>query len=70
MLINKKMAGIRTYIEESADELRNKVSWPSWSELQSSSILVLVATFIIALVIWLMDVASSRVLDQLYKLLS
>ena len=64
------MAGIRTYIEESADELRNKVSWPSWSELQSSSILVLVATFIIALVHWLMDVASSRVLDQLYKLLS
>ena len=39
------MANIRTYIEESVDELTNKVSWPTWTELQSSGIVVLVATY-------------------------
>lgn len=64
------MAGIRTYIEESVDELKNKVSWPTWSELQSSSIIVLVATFIIALLIYVMDISSSNVLKQIYKFFS
>ncbi len=33
----------------------HKVTWPSWKQLQSSSILVLVASVIIALLIFLMD---------------
>ena len=49
------MAGVRTYIEEAVDELTNKVSWPTWSELQSSGIVVLIATFIVAGIIYLMD---------------
>ena len=44
-----------TYIEEVVDELKNKTSWPTWSELQSSSIIVLVATFITAAIIFGMD---------------
>ena len=45
---NKDYGRIRTYIEEAVDELTNKVSWPTWAELQSSGIVVLIATFIIA----------------------
>lgn len=49
------MAGIKTTFKESYDELVHKVTWPSWKQLQSSSILVLVASVIIALIIFLMD---------------
>ena len=60
------MAGIRTYIEESVDELTNKVSWPTWTELQSSGIVVLIATFIIAALIYLMDLGFGQLMDLIY----
>ena len=60
------MAGIRSYMEEAVDELTNKVSWPTWSELQSSGIVVLIATFIIAGLIYLMDFAFGQVMDVIY----
>jgi len=31
---------ITAYFKESYDELMHKVSWPSWSELQGSAIVV------------------------------
>jgi preprotein translocase subunit SecE len=49
------MAGIRTYIEETVNELTNKVTWPTWENLQSSSIIVLITCIILSLIIWLMD---------------
>ena len=58
------------YIRESYDELMNKVSWPSWSELQSSSIVVAIATVIIALIIYVMDSAFSNVMKLFYSLFS
>jgi preprotein translocase subunit SecE len=62
----KEMAGVRAYIEEAVDELTNKVSWPTWSELQSSGIVVLIATFIVAGLIYLMDFAFGQVMDLIY----
>lgn len=50
-----KVAGIRTYIEETVHELTQKVSWPTWEELQTSAIIVLVTSIIIALAVWVMD---------------
>jgi preprotein translocase subunit SecE len=64
------MANKGTYIKESYDELMNKVSWPSWSELQSSSIVVAIATIIIALIIYIMDSAFSNVMKLFYGLFS
>lgn len=49
------MANFKAYISESYNELVHKVSWPTWKELQSSSILVLVATVVVSLIIFLMD---------------
>jgi preprotein translocase subunit SecE len=54
------MAGISTYIKESYDELIHKVTWPSWSELQQSSVLVFIASLIIALIVFGMDYAFGR----------
>ncbi len=57
-----------SYIKSSYDELVNKVSWPSWSELQNSSIVVAIASLIIALVIYLMDQVFSNILNGFYSL--
>lgn len=59
------MASFRGYIEEVADELLNKVSWPTWDELQSSSIVVLIATFIIAFIVFLMDASFKFVFSDI-----
>jgi preprotein translocase subunit SecE len=60
---------IISYIKDSYDELIHKVSWPAWSELQSSAIVVSIASLIIALVVYLMDMSSRTVLEEFYKLL-
>ncbi|MEE4255818.1 MAG: preprotein translocase subunit SecE [Bacteroidales bacterium] len=56
------------YIEDSYDELVHKVSWPSWSELQSSAIVVSIASLIIAFVVYLMDISFQTLLEQFYTL--
>jgi preprotein translocase subunit SecE len=57
-----------TYVKESYDELMHKVSWPTWSELQGSAIVVSVASLIIAIVVFAMDEVFRNVLIQFYKL--
>ena len=59
-----KIVGI---IKESYNELINKVSWPTWSELQSSSIVVAIATVIIALIIYFMDSIFSNLMKIFYS---
>jgi preprotein translocase subunit SecE len=49
------MEKVKTYIGESWDEIKNKVTWSKYNELQSSAILVLVASAIFALVIGAID---------------
>jgi len=56
------------YVKESYDELMHKVSWPSWSELQGSAIVVSVASVIIAVIVFAMDEVFRNILLQFYKL--
>ena len=49
------MAALIEFVKESYVELTTKVTWPTWKELQSSSVLVLVTTVIISLLIFAMD---------------
>ncbi len=49
------MEKLKTYFTESWDEVKNKVTWSKYSELQSSAVLVLVATTIFAAVIFGVD---------------
>ena len=62
------MAKFVEYIKESADDLMNKVSWPTWKELQSSSIVVAIASLIIAPIVYVMDLSFRNVLEVLYSL--
>lgn len=49
------MAGIKTYFEESYNELVKHVTWPTWSELQESTVLTFVTTLLLTVAIFLMD---------------
>jgi preprotein translocase subunit SecE len=62
------MNRITLYLKESYNELINKVTWPSWANLYSSTIVVLVASLILALIIFVMDIISKGALDQIYGL--
>ena len=62
------MAKFVEYIKESADDLMNKVSWPTWKELQSSSVVVAIASLIIALIVYVMDLSFRNILEVLYSL--
>jgi preprotein translocase subunit SecE len=45
------------YVKESYVELMQKVSWPTYAELQNSAIVVFIASLIIATMVFLMDMA-------------
>ena len=62
------MAKFVDYIKESKDDLLNKVSWPTWKELQSSSIVVAVASLIIALIVYIVDLTFRNVMEFFYGL--
>jgi len=57
---------IKNYLKEAYDELVHKVSWPSWADLQSSAIVVMVASLIIALVILAMDTSFKNLMEFIY----
>jgi preprotein translocase subunit SecE len=59
---------VKTYFKEAYDELVHKVSWPTWPELQSSAIVVLVASLIIALVVLIMDASFRNLMQLIYGL--
>jgi preprotein translocase subunit SecE len=64
------MSKITAYIKESYTELVEKVSWPTREELQSSVIVVMVATLIIGCVIFLMDFGFQSVMNLFYKMIA
>jgi preprotein translocase subunit SecE len=64
------MAKVAEYIKESYIELTQKVTWPTWTELVNSAVLVLVAAFIIAILILAMDQGINALLKQFYSSLT
>jgi preprotein translocase subunit SecE len=62
------MNKISLYFKESYRELVEKVTWPTWAELQQSTVIVLIATIIITAMVWVMDFGSSQLLKLIYSL--
>lgn len=61
------MEGVKNYIMESYDEMVHKVSWPSWKSLQNSAVIVLFTTFLVALIVYIMDLAFGQTMDLIYN---
>ena len=63
------MNRIKVYFQEVAEELLRKVTWPTWSELQESAIIVMIATLIFAVVVFAMDLSFKTGMEKLYQLI-
>jgi len=63
------MSKIGNYVQEAYDELLHKVSWPSWDELQQTTIIVLVALGLVTTVIFGMDLVAEKTLTFIYQIL-
>ena len=55
-----------TYYKETYVELVQKVSWPTYSELTNSAVVVLYASLLIALVVFVMDYCFQHVMEFVY----
>ena len=64
------MANVVEFLKESYIEMTQKVSWPTWLELQNSAVLVLVASVIISLIILAMDESVGTALKMFYNSLA
>lgn len=61
------MTKIATYFRDSYKELKDKVSWPTWPQLQQSTMIVLAATIVITFVVLAMDFVFGNGLKFIYK---
>jgi preprotein translocase subunit SecE len=61
------MSSFTSLIKDSWTEVTEQVTWPKFTELQSSSVLVLVASLIFALLVGVVDLAFKTGLDLFYS---
>lgn len=54
------------YCKACYDELAYKTTWPSLKELTNSAVVVLSASVIIALIVWVMDLVFKFVMSSIY----
>ena len=55
-------------VKLSYTELVHKVTWPTRKELTNSAVLVLIASLVLALVVWLMDFCFEHLMTLIYGL--
>lgn len=63
------MEKLKLYFVEAYDELVNKVTWPSFAELQESSVVVLVTALILSVAVMLVDGGFKFLTTEVYKIL-
>ena len=61
---------VKNYLKDAYDELVHKVSWPTWADLQSSAILVMVASALISIVVFAMDASFRNIMEFIYNTFS
>ena len=64
MAVAAKIQASKTFLEESASELR-KVTWPDYPQLKSATLVVLFFVFLVSSIIWLMDISVRTVVEAI-----
>lgn len=62
------MTKILNYFEQAYNELIHKVTWPTWPELQQSTLITLFGVIVLTLLTSVMDGASKLFFEQFYAL--
>ena len=60
------MTKITNYVKDSYKELTEKVSWPTWPQLQQSTMIVLAATLVITFIVLAMDFVAGKAFQFIY----
>jgi preprotein translocase subunit SecE len=63
------MNKIKVYLKDVYVELATKVTWPAWKDLQNSAILVMIASIIFAIVVFVMDFSFEYIIKFVYSIL-
>jgi len=66
----EQMNKVSNYFRDSYKELTEKVTWPTWAQLQQSTLIVLSATVLIMALVALMDLGSNQLLKLIYSFFS
>ena len=64
MAVAGKIQASKTFLEESANELR-KVTWPDYPQLKNATLVVLFFVFLVSAIIWLMDILVRAVVNTI-----
>jgi preprotein translocase subunit SecE len=62
----QKITDTRVFLEESWAELQ-RVTWPDYEQLKNATFVIIVFSIIVALIIWIMDLASRTVIDLILR---
>ena len=62
------MNKLSLFLKDSYKEMTEKVSWPSWEQLQQSTMIVLGATIFITALVALMDFIANGSMKFIYSL--
>ena len=58
------------YVKESYNELVHKVTWPTFAQLPITTVVVMVASLIFAIVILAMDISFENIMEAIYRTLA
>ena len=62
----RKFKELRDFLSEVRSELK-KVTWPSWQEVRSTTIVVIATTFFFGFYLWGLDLVFSEMLSRFLK---
>jgi len=65
--MKKFFKNVASYCKESYNELVHKTSWPTMSELSNSAVVVLTASLVIALIVFLIDLGFENIMTFIYE---
>jgi len=63
----QKITDARVFVEESWAELQ-RVTWPDYEQLKNATLVIIAFSILVALVIWMMDIASRTVIDTILRI--
>ena len=63
----QKITDTRVFVEESWAELQ-RVTWPDYDQLKNATWVIIAFSFVVAVIIWIMDFASRTVIDLILRI--
>jgi len=63
----QKITDTRAFIEESWAELQ-RVTWPDFEQLKSATWVIIAFSFVVAVIIWIMDFSSRTVINLILRI--